>query len=117
MVLKARGPDDDALQDMILYKRVAGDRFWLVEASFTDAGDLVISSGDNDAEWQAIVRPADLPLLVSALPGSYPPWPAEEALDLLSRAFPRDDTAPHGPFEAIKAFLEENGIPWQSSAW
>ena len=102
---------------MILYRRVAGDRFWLVEASLTDAGDLVITSGDNDTEWQAIVRRANLPLLVAALPGSFPPWLPDDVLALLARAFPRDDTAGEGPFEAIRRPLDQNGVPWEAQIW
>lgn len=102
---------------MILYRRGAGDAFWLVEADITDAGDLIISSGDGRCEWQAIVRRADLPLLVAALPGSYPPWLTDDALGLLADAFPRDDTAPVGPFEAIRRLLDDNAVPYESRSW
>lgn len=102
---------------MILYRRGARDAFWLVEADITDAGDLVISSGDGACEWQAIVRRADLPLLVAALPGSHPPWLPDDVLGLLAAAFPRDDAAPHGPFEAIRRLLDDNAVPCETRAW
>lgn len=102
---------------MILYRRGTGDAFWLVEADVTGAGDLVISSGDGSSEWQAIVRRAHLPLLAAALPGSYPPWLPDDVLDLLASAFPRDDAAPHGPFEAIRRLLDDNAVPYETRAW
>lgn len=102
---------------MILYSRAAEGRFWLVEADLTEAGDLLVTSGDNDHEWHALVRRPNLPLLVAALPGSYPPWLPDDVLPLLARAFPRDDTAAKGPFEAIKRLMDENGVPWESQVW
>ena len=102
---------------MILYRQVAGSRYWLVEAVLSDSGDLVITSGDNDREWQAVVRRTNLPLLVAALPGSFPTAQASGVLDLLAAAFQRDDAAPNGPFEAIRRLLDEHRIPWEASTW
>lgn len=102
---------------LILYRRNSDAGYWLVDARVTDAGDLVVASGDHEREWLAIVRKDALPLLVSALPGSYPPWVVEDVLPLLADAFPRDDSAPAGPFEAIRRFLDENAVPWESQAW
>lgn len=102
---------------LILYRRRTGSAFWLVEAAIADGGDLVISSGDGEAEWQAIVRHANLPLLVAALPGSYPPWLPDDVLDLIGASFPRDDNAPNGPFEAIRRLLDANAIPYEIRCW
>lgn len=92
---------------------------WLVTASFEPKGDLHIISGDSKAEWYAVIHAADLPQLRNQLLMVTQDYKASDCdhdrtLQMLFAAFSRTDG---DPFEDIKSFLTESGIPWKSDFW
>jgi hypothetical protein len=106
----------DAPGSMVLHRWQIGEQWWLVDASVTENGDLVISSGDAETEWQAIVHAADLDALATALVTSIH-WQISPDAGILDLLYARFWRAGSNPFDEIKRFLSDNAIAWQSQVW
>lgn len=108
---------------LCLYRRSAGRSWWRVDVFVTPAGDIDIVSGDGN-EWHAIVRGSEnRDRLLGALrrtgdlTACIGATPEEEILARLFEAFHRSTETENGPFEEIKAFLDDNGIVWEAQFW
>lgn len=105
-----------------LYRRTAGRAWWRVDASVTPQRDILIVSGDA-SEWHAIVRGAAKDALLRALRrdadlvAGIGATREQEILARLHQRFYRGPDHTTGPFEEIKAFLTESGVPWEASFW
>jgi len=92
--------------------------YWLTNASISDKGDLIITSGDTKNEWSMIVSAGDKATLLKALrkrAAVDEAWGAEADARLLRALSAR--FAGRDAFERIRAFLEQHAIPVQDSNW
>jgi hypothetical protein len=112
MALDKRDPPGS----VVLHRWEVGDRWWLVDATVTQDGDLVITSGDAETEWQAIVLAADLDALAQALVKSIH-WQISPKAGILELLYARFWRAGSNPFDDIKRFLGENEIAWEAQVW
>ncbi|MDX1498738.1 MAG: hypothetical protein R3176_02500 [Woeseiaceae bacterium] len=104
---------------VVLYR--SGRPYWLVDAKLDPETGLAVCSGDNNAEWYLRVMPENLPAMATALRdrldrlggspilhGTLHDLPDNELLLLLLENFGNRDS---NPFDAIKAFVSEAGVP------
>ena len=93
---------------------------WITDAVLRTNGDLAFGSGDGSREWYATVAAANVEALRDALERDLGPAGEDDApldlLGLVAARFTVAEDAPN-PFNAIKVFLDQAGIPWKSDVW
>lgn len=106
-------------RSLCIFSRRSGRSWWRVDADIAPDGTLTVTSGDS-AEWQAVLRPAAARALLDALrrTGDLGLAVGGDADDeLLARLADRFSAGDSGHFEAIKAYLDANGIAFEHRFW
>lgn len=102
--------------DRILYK-TSGPNPWTVTVGLDPNGDLRVVSGDTRREWHLVVATADHPALVRALGGADASGPL---LDLVTEHFSTAGSltgSDQNPYQPIRQFLGDHGIPHTTTTW
>lgn len=105
-------------RSVCLYRR-GGRHWWRVDADIAADGTLTVTSGDSN-EWQAVVSAAHTPALLAALRRGGDLADAvggDRDDELLARLLKRFGGGDGGQFEAFKACLDAQDIPWVAHFW